>query len=273
MDFRRRYGPWALVTGASSGLGLHFARRLAERGMGLVLTARRAERLEALAAELAHDAGVQVRTVVQDLACPGGAATLLAEVEDLPIGLLVANAGFGWSGPFEEEPPAEVAAMVRLDCEAPAVLARGLAPGMLERGRGGIVVVASTAGWQPTPWMSLYGACKAFDLHLAEGLAQELRPRGVDVLALCPGHTATEFHAVAGVEGPVSGSAADPDEVVLAALRALPRRRTVLVPKLHDRLTVRLLRLLPRPWTRRLVGRALGRRMRRSRGDDGNWPR
>ncbi len=263
MDFRHRYGPWALVTGASSGLGLHFARRLADRGLGLVLTARRAERLDALAEELAREAGVQVRTVALDLACPGGAASLLAEVEDLPIGLLVANAGFGWSGRFEDEPPGDVAAMVRLNCEAPALLARGLVPGMLARGRGGIVVVASTAGWQPTPWMSLYGATKAFDLHLAEGLAAELRPRGVDVLGLCPGHTATEFHAVAGVDGPVSGSAADPDEVVATALDALARRRSVVVPKLHDRFLVRALRPLPRAWVRALVGRALGKRLRR----------
>lgn len=262
MSFLERYGPWAMVTGASAGLGDCFARDLAARGLHLVLVARRADRLEALAGELGRRHGVQTLVVAQDLCAAGAGPALLAAVAGREIGLLVNNAGFGHCGPFVDSERQRNADMVRLNCESVLDLCGAFLPPMAARGRGGMVLVASVAAFQPTPWMSLYGATKAFDLALAGGLAAELAPCGVDVLALCPGHTATEFHDVAGVEGAVAGRAADPMFVARGALDRLGRRRHW-VPGLHNKLMAFGGRLVPRSWSTAIAGRLLGARMRR----------
>lgn len=222
---RERYGDWALVTGASAGIGAAFARALAAEGVSCVLTARREERLRELAGELESRHGVRTRTVALDLAAPGGAEELVRAISDLEIAILVNNAGFGGTGRFDKLDAARVRRMVELNCTAPAVLTHALLPAMRARGRGAVVMVGSVAGSQPLPLHSLYSATKVFDNFLGEALWAELRGSGVDVLALLPGPTETEFQAVAE-ELPHPGE--PPDQVVATALDALGRQPSVI---------------------------------------------
>lgn len=227
MDFAQRYGPWALVTGASAGLGECYARALAARGLHLIVIARREERLRTLADELRAEHGVHVDVVAADLLQPSSMRAIEDAVEDRQLGLVVCNAGFGASGRFHELDRDRQVDMVRLNCEAPVRLLHALSPHLIKNGRGGVIMLASTASFQCTPWMAVYGATKAFDLHLAEALTVELGQHGIDVLSVCPGHTATEFHKVAGVDrAAVGGAPADPVEVVEQSLRMLGRKMT-----------------------------------------------
>lgn len=225
MDLLAKYGPWAAVTGASAGLGEHFARQLAPLGFNLVLVARRAERLEALAEELGKAHGVACRVLALDLSEPGADGRLDEATADLDVGLFVNNAGIGYYGAFVKQDRERLAGLVRLNCHAVAMLAHRFANRLLRRGRGAMVIVASTAAYQATPHMALYGATKGFDLLLSEALACELKGTGVDVMALCPGATATEFQQVAeGVPHPGADAAA----VVREALGALGRKPAVI---------------------------------------------
>ena len=223
-SLRERYGEWALVTGASAGIGAEFARALARDGIHCVLSARRADRLAALAAELAKTYQVQVRTVAEDLSVPGGAERLAEAVADLPIAILVANAGRGQVGRFAAQETSLVREMVQLNCVAPVVLTSLLLPGMRERGCGAVIVTGSVAGRQPLPLHAVYAATKAFDLLFGEALAVELREEGIDVLVLEPGRTETEFQQAAGEIAHPGESAA---QVVGVAFEALGRQGSV----------------------------------------------
>ncbi len=238
-----KHGPWAVVTGASSGLGEHFARHLAGLHFDLVLTARREDRLNELADELTRTHAVRVRCVPLDLAAEGAAEALAESVRDLDVGLLVNNAGFGYFGRFVNQDRRRLAEMIGLNCTAVTLLAHIFAGRLARRGRGGIIIVASLAGFQATPFMSVYGATKGFDLLLGEGLGRELKGTGVDVLVLNPGATHTEFGEVAGSSGNAMGMKAE--RVTAAALRSLGRRRSI-VTGFHNALVVLLGRLLPR---------------------------
>lgn len=220
---RERYGDWALVTGASAGIGAAFVRALASEGMSCVLTARREEPMHQLASEMEKH-GVATRVVVADLTEPGGVDTLVRAVADLEIGLLVNNAGFGYAGRFDKQDGARLRSMIQLNCVVPVDLTSRLLPGMLERGRGAIVITGSVAGRQALPLHGVYSATKAFDLLFGEALSLELRGRGVDVLVIEPGSTETEFQQVAG-ERAHSGESAD--KVVGVALDALGRQPSV----------------------------------------------
>jgi len=224
-SLRDRYGEWALVTGASAGLGAEFARQLAREGMACVLTARREDRLRELAAELERAHGVKTRVVTADLSLPGGADALVEAVADLPLGLLVLNAGFGYPGRFDLQDTERLRAMIQVNCTAPVVLTSRLLPGLRERGRGGIVVLGSASGRQPLPLHGVYSATKAFDLFFGEALHLELRERGIDVLVLEPGSTETEFQAAAGAL-PHPGER--PDAVVRLGLERLGRQPSVM---------------------------------------------
>jgi short-subunit dehydrogenase len=186
----------ALITGASSGIGEQFARQLADRGHDLVLVARRTDRLEALAAELP--------TTVHTLGCDLGtdAAGLPARVGELgaQVDLLINNAGFGTHGRFWEIDGSRDAELVRVNCEAVVTLTRAFLPAMVERGRGGVIVVASTAGMQPLPYEATYAASKAFALNLADALHTELRGTGVRCMSVNPGPVPTEWQEVAGFD-------------------------------------------------------------------------
>jgi uncharacterized protein len=224
---RDRYGEWALITGASAGIGLEFARALARGGVSCVLTARREDRLNALAAELRERHRIETRVVAADLAAPHGADRLAAAAADLPIAMLVNNAGFGYAGRFDKLDTERLRAMVQVNCVAPVVLTSKLLPAMVRRGRGAVIIVGSVAGRQPLPLHAVYSASKGFDLLLGEALWGELRGSGVDVLVLEPGPTATEFQAVAGeVVGPDHGEPAA--NVVRVALDALGRKPSVI---------------------------------------------
>jgi short-subunit dehydrogenase len=215
---RERYGEWALVTGASAGIGVEFARALAKDGVSVVLTARREDRLTQLAAELEQTYGVGTRVIAEDLSVPGTAERLAESVADLPVAIIVNNAGFGYAGRFDKLDPERLRAMVEVNCVAPVALTRRLLPAMLERGRGAVVITGSVAGRQPLPLHGVYSATKAFDLLFGEALYVELRDKGVDVVVLEPGSTATEFQAVAGE---IAHEGEAPERVVEAALAAL----------------------------------------------------
>ena len=256
-DFAARYGPWAVVTGASSGIGQEFARQLAAAGLALVVVARRRDRLEALAAELTAAHGVEVRVAEHDLAEPAAVAALAAAVAGLDVGLLVNNAGAGLKGAFVEHDAAELRRIIELNCQAPVALTRALAPGLVRRGRGGVIVVASTGGLQGLPWSTVYGASKGFDLLFGEGLGPELAVHGVDVLTLAPGGTDTEGPRRTGVDlARVKLMPVAP--VVRAALAGLGRRALV-IPGATNKLASLALRLVPRSVAARAAGRIMQR--------------
>jgi len=227
VDYAKRYGQWAVITGASAGIGLEFARALAARGVSCVLAARRTERLEQTAAELARNHSVEVRVVAVDLASDEGPDRLADAVEDLDVGLLVSNAGVGYAGRFERQDLARLKQMVALNCTAHVTLVSRMLPGMLARRRGAVILVGSVAGRQPVPLHTVYSATKGFDLLLAEGLWAEVRDRGVDVLAVQPGPVATEFEQVAGETRPDPARDESPQSVVETALDALGRQPSV----------------------------------------------
>ncbi len=227
LRLRERYGDWALITGASSGLGREFARALAGEGMSCVLVARREDRLRELAGEIEATHGVGVRVISADLGSADGQARVIAGVEDLSVGLLVNNAGFGLAGAFLHQDPERLREMVELNCHAPVVLTRALLPGMVTRARGGIIVVASVAGRQAVPLFVTYSATKAFDVIFGEALWGELRDRNVDVTVLQPGPVATEFADSAGESRTHPALEEAPDACVRYALEALGRQPSV----------------------------------------------
>ncbi len=190
--------PTALVTGASSGLGREFAARLAARGHDLVLVARSRDRLEAVAEELTKAHGVTVHVLVHDLARPGAGRAVARELAErsLTVGLLVNNAGFGTAGRFEEIPAERDHDLLMVNVVALVDLTHALLPGMLERGSGAVLNVGSTAGYQPSPYLSVYSASKTFVLNFSLALRQEYRGRGIRVTALCPGPVETRFFEV-----------------------------------------------------------------------------
>ncbi len=240
-----RYGKWALVTGASAGIGAEFARALAADGVSCVLTARREDQLKALSEELTQQHDVETRVVPADLSTSAGAEVLLSQVDDLEIAILINNAGFGYSGRFDKQDPERLARMVQLNCAAPVTLTAELLPKMRERGRGAVIFTGSVAGSQPLGLHALYSATKVFDNFLAEGLWSELQGTGVDVLGLQPGSTESEFHDVAG-EIPHPGEPAD--QVVAAALNALGYQPSVISGGFNWIRANAAFRLLPRSW-------------------------
>ncbi|KAA3612710.1 MAG: SDR family NAD(P)-dependent oxidoreductase [Planctomycetota bacterium] len=258
--FAQQYGPWALISGASSGIGASFAENLARRGLSLALVARRKSRLQALAQRLQAEHGAECLVLPEDLLNPVAPQRLQEAMAGREIGLLVNNAGYGGLGAFEQQDFATLRNMVRLNCEAVLALAHHFVPPMVERGRGGMVMVASVAGMLPCPWMSVYGATKAFDLQLGEALHVELKPKGVDVVTVCPGHTASEFHQIAGVHGPVPGREAQPEEVVALALSKLGKGNST-VEGLQNKILANAPRFFPRSWTAAVSGKVLAKRL------------
>lgn len=243
-------GTTALVTGASSGLGEEFARELARRHANLVLTARSGDKLEQLAADLARVNGVSVQVIVQDLAEPDGAAAICRELKarGVTVDHLINNAGFGSAGRFETMDLEREARMVRVNCESVVVLSRALLRGMLDRQRGGILNVASTAGHQPTPFMTTYGASKAFVLSFTLALAEELRGSGVHALVLCPGPVPTGFQAAASIPSGAMLSMAqlDAHTVVERALDAYAARAVIKTPGLVNSVQTLASKVFPR---------------------------
>jgi short-subunit dehydrogenase len=249
-EFAQRYGPWALVTGASSGIGREFARQLAARGLNVVLVARRADRLTGLAAELSARPGVAARVVPVDLCHDAFLDPIRAATDGLEIGLLVNSAGFAQTGPFLDMPAGDLTRMLNLNVRAPMILTREFGPAMCDRRHGGIVFLSSVTGFAGTPLWSLYSATKAFNLLLGEALAAELRAAGVAVMALAPGTTRTEFLDLAGI-GDQMGM--EVEQVVKYALNRLGRS-DIVVPGWFYRSGVFAMRFLPRSVNRAVFG-------------------
>jgi short-subunit dehydrogenase len=241
----------ALVTGASSGIGLELARLLAARGHDLVLVARRGDKLQELAAELGPE---RVTVVVADLGRPGAVDAIVAAAPRVDV--LVNNAGVGGFGPFSESDPAAVQAMIQLNVASLVDLTRRYLPAMVAQGSGGVLNVASSAAFQPGPLMAVYYATKAFVLSFTEAVAEEVRGSGVKVSALCPGPTASGFQAGAAMEDSklVKGRRLPEAAAVAAAgLKALDRGDVVFVPGLMNKVMASSIRFTPRPLVRRIV--------------------
>jgi short-subunit dehydrogenase len=248
----------ALITGASSGLGREFALQLAREKFGLVLVARREDKLSAVA-ESARKLGAPAATVIAaDLAQSGAAATVHRKVTEagIEIDWLINNAGFGTTGPFERLAPERELEEINLNVTALVALTRMFLPAMVERRRGNIINVASTAAFQAVPWMATYGATKAFVLSFSEALACELRGTGVSVLALCPGPTRTEFQSVAHVDETKipSLSFMDSATVVAQAIAAARRGKSLRINGLMNFVLAEVTRFAPRSLTARIAG-------------------
>jgi short-subunit dehydrogenase len=259
----RRYPGIAVVTGASSGIGAAFARRLSDAGYDVAIAARRRERLESLANELP----TRTIPVSTDLATRDGCESLLEAVAGEEVGVLVHAAGFGCMGHFEQLPVDRQLDMVDLNARAAVHLCARLAPGMCARGAGGIILVSSISAFQATPWLAAYGATKSFVLSLAEALHVEYAARGIDVLALCPGPTRTEFAEVAAVDAePPERLWSDAQAVVQGAVDALGRRPFV-VHGASNRISAWLASVLPRGLAARISGRVMSRMSERLRAE------
>ena len=255
--------PMALVTGASSGIGSEFARAIAARGDDLVVVARDTARLDALAERLEADYGVDVEVLSADLTSKKGRAIVEARLESAEpaVDLLVNNAGMGTYGKFAELSREAETRVIRLNVLAVVQLSHAVLPGMIERGRGGIINVSSLAGHQPTPLNATYGGTKAFLTSFSQALHEELRGTGVKVMVLCPGFTRTEFQERAGLD---SGSVPSfmwqtPEPVVAAALRAYDQGRAMCVPGALNQAGAAFSSAMPAAITRRIAGAVVPR--------------
>lgn len=217
-DFAKRYGPVAVVTGASSGIGRAFAEDLAARGLDLVLIARRRDRLDEIAADLERAHGTRVVAVEADLTRVDAAAGIAAATAALDVGLLVSNAGFSLKGDHAANDPARMTDMLMVNCHAPLQLTHAFIPRLRARGRGGIVMTSSVEGLIGCPYSGAYSASKALVKALGEALWAELRDDGIDVLTLCPGATDTEGAANSGYDMSTMEGALKPGEVAAQAL-------------------------------------------------------
>jgi short-subunit dehydrogenase len=246
---------WALVTGASAGIGVALAKELASAGVHLLLTARRLDRLEELGRTLGEKYGVQTGIFAADLAQPEAPAKIFAFTaqKGIAIDLLINNAGFGQYGELPQVGTQRLLDMVQVNCAAIVHLTRLFLPGMVERRRGDVLILASTAAFQAVPYISTYAATKAFDLLFAEGLAEEMRPYGIRVCALCPGSTESEFHAVAGQERFTSKNMETAEKVARTGLKALASGKSYVISGLGNYLGAQSERIVPRRWVTRIA--------------------
>jgi short-subunit dehydrogenase len=241
-------GKWALVTGASAGIGVALAEELAAGGTHLVLTARRLDRLQEIADGLRKRHGIQTHVVAADLAkreAPREIFTFTKE-KGLRIDLLINNAGFGQYGEVPQVETQRLLDMVEVNCTAVVHLTRLFLPEMVARHGGDILILASTAAFQAVPYISTYAATKAFDLFFAEGLAEEMKPHGIRVCALCPGSTESEFHTVAGQEAFTAKNQEPADKVARTGLLALAAGKSYVISGLGNYLGAHSQRLVPR---------------------------
>lgn len=253
MSNHDKYGPWAVITGASDGIGRAIAQRAAAEGINVVLAARSETKLRDLATELQSANSIEARVVAVDLSDPAGPRELLDAVSDLDIGLAVLAAGFGTTGALADSDAADEREMIGVNVTAVAELAQAFARQMSVRGRGGIVLFGSLLGWQGVAGQANYSATKAYVQSLAEGLRRELKPHGVDVLCVAPGPVYTGFAARAGL---TFSFGTTPEVVARTAWDQLGRRTTV-VPGVQARLLTGALKILPRSARSLILGRAM----------------
>ena len=250
----KSYGPWALVTGASSGIGRAIAIQLAESGLDLILVARRSALLETLGKELEASCGIEVRCIEADLADRATVYDLMDQLKTYEIGLFVGAAGFGTSGAFIEAKLEEELNMLAVNCETILVMTHYLANRMDDRGRGGIILLASLVGFQGVPYAAHYAATKAYVQSLGEAIAVELKEKNVDVLSAAPGPVNSGFADRANMQ---MGNVLSPQQVAVPILKALGRKHTVL-PGGLTKLLVGSLRTVPR-WAKvRIMSKVMG---------------
>jgi short-subunit dehydrogenase len=252
-------GKWALVTGASAGIGTALAEELARGGTNLVLTARRRERLEELAQKLVAAHKIQTKIFVADLAEADAPQKIFqfTKEQGIEVELLINNAGFGAYGEFRTVETRRLLEMVQVNCSAVVHLTRLYLPEMVARRRGDVLILASTASFQSVPYISTYAATKAFDLLFAEGLAEEMKPYGIRVCALCPGSTESEFADVAG-QTHIAATRANretAEKVARTGLRALASGKSYVISGLGNYLGVLGQRLVPRRFVARIAAR------------------
>jgi short-subunit dehydrogenase len=249
---------WTLITGASSGFGADFARQLAAKKANLILSARSQDKLEALATELRATHQVECHVVTGDLAVADGAVALAKRVDALNVTLehVINNAGFGLGGAFVTRPADKTVEMLRVNCEALTTLTAWWLPKMVERNSGGFLQVASVAGFQPTPYVSVYGATKAYVVNMTAGLAEELRDTNVRMCALCPGPVETGFQATAGIQiaPQQKASVLSSEQTVRLGIEAYLARKTIYVPGVVNKLGGIASKLLPRSLVARFAG-------------------
>jgi len=252
-------GRWALVTGASAVIGAELARELAGRGAKLILTARRKERLEALAAELTAR-GTETRIVAADLNDREAPQQIYDATEGagIAVDILINNAGLGQFGAFYSTPMEQELSQVRVNCEAVVHLTRLFVPRMVERKRGWVLVVASTASFQPVPYLSTYAATKVFDRFFAQALAAEVAQFGIKVTTLCPGPTESEFWEVSRASA-FKRKVQPAAEVAHLGIEALVRGKRTIIANVEGRLTAFLVRFLPVSLITNMVAKIAGR--------------
>jgi short-subunit dehydrogenase len=257
-EFQQRFGRWALVAGASEGLGAQFARQLATRGLNLILVARRGELLRDLAAEIAKTHGVEVRDAAVDLASEGAVAAIQRATEDLEVGLLVYNAAVSVTGRFFETPRERHLAELDVNCRRPLELTHLLGRPMQQRGHGGILLMSSFAGFQGSPNLSHYAATKAWSRIFAEGLWGELREHGIDVMACCAGATRTPGYLADRPQDTASSFVPEmePGDVAAEALAALGSKPSMIPGRMNRVLSFFMQRLLPRRTAIEAIARA-----------------
>jgi len=250
-------GKWALVTGPSAGIGREIARQLAAGGTNLVLAARRRERLDELAAEARSRHGVKVEVLVADLGTPQAPPAIFDFTREMGVAveLLVNNAGFGAHGRFREQSFARLAEMVQVNVTAVLHLTHLFLPQMIERKRGDVLVVSSTAAFQPVPYLATYAATKAFELLWAEALAEEVRKHGVRICVLCPGSTSTEFQEVAGSPRHALRVPETAEKVARVGLRAMAAGKRVVISGGRNWFGAQAHRVVPRSTVTRMAAR------------------
>ncbi|MGO9410572.1 MAG: SDR family NAD(P)-dependent oxidoreductase [Spirochaetia bacterium] len=244
--FGKKYGPWALVAGGSEGLGAAFAEDIAALGLNLILVARRPGPLDQTAQRLRGSHGVEVRTVAVDLGSKTGLDEVMRQARSADVGLLVCNAASSHEGPFFKADLAKYRHVIDVNCFGALALIDACAPRMIERRRGGIIVMSSMAAFQGSPYVTVYSATKAFLLSLAEGLAVELKPKGVDVLACCPAVVRTpNYLASRPADARRTPVDIEPGLAARETLRALGHRN-LLIPGAKARMAHAAMRLMPR---------------------------
>jgi short-subunit dehydrogenase len=248
-------GKTALITGASMGIGEAFARELAERGMNLILVARSEDKMRRMADELSQKHSIHTLVLATDLSRENAAETVREQVEEagITVDLLVNNAGFGTHGRFQELAAARDHAETMLNVVALQDLTHAFLPGMIERRAGGVINVASTAAFQPLPFMAVYGATKAFVLSFTEALWAEAKDYNVRVTALCPGATETPFFGTVGTEDAALGKKDTPEHVVAQGLRAFEAGKCYVIPRWNDWLLAQVNRTAPRSLNARIA--------------------
>jgi len=258
-DFAARYGPWAMVAGASEGIGAAYTEQLATRGLNLVLVARRAELLQSLASELSKKYNVEIKIIPLDLSAANAVEQIAENTKDMEIGLLVYNAAFSAIGPFLERPLDDHIKEINTNAFTPLKLIYLFAEQMLGRGHGGILLMSSLSAFQGSAYISTYAATKAFNIVLAEGLWEEWRERGVDVLVCVSGAVKTPNYVASEPEqtGGLGDMAMTPEQVVREALNALGKGPYVIPGRINRISSFVIRHLLPRKSAVKLMGRIL----------------